>query len=52
MEVEDPRSKYIFDRVQIVLNGTVMPAIEIVARSQKEVDREKLAREVFGQQKI
>lgn len=52
MEVEDPRGKYYFDRVQIAINGTVLPAIEIVARSQREIDREKLAKEIFGVQKM
>jgi len=52
MEIEDPRGAYVFDRVQIVINGTVLPPIEIVAKSLKDVAREKLAREIFGQQKL
>ncbi len=48
VEIEDPRSRFVFDRVQITLAGMVMPPIEIVAKSQKELAREKLAREIFG----
>ena len=48
VEIEDPRGRYIFDRVQITLNGSIVPAIEIIAKSQKEINRAKLAREIFG----
>lgn len=50
IEIEDPRSRYVFDRVQISLNGTLLPAIEIVAKSQKQISREKLSKEIFGNQ--
>lgn len=52
VEIEDPRSRYVFDRAQITLNGEVLPAIEILAKSQKELTRAKLAQEVFGEPKI
>ena len=48
VEVEDPRSRFTFDRAQILLNGTLVPTIEITAKSQKELSREKLAKEIFG----
>lgn len=48
IEVEDPRGNYVFDRAQIVVNNTVLPAIEIVAKSQKEIERTKLAQQIFG----
>jgi hypothetical protein len=48
VEIEDPRGRYVFDRVQVTLNGSVMPAIEIVAKNQKQLAREKLAKELFG----
>jgi len=48
VEIEDPRSRYIFDRVQITLNGSIVPALEIIAKSQKQLSREKLAKEIFG----
>lgn len=50
IEVEDPRGRYAFDRVQITLNSNVLPAIEIIAKNQKRLDREKLAAQVFGTQ--
>lgn len=49
IEVEDPRKRYVFDRAQITLQGIVLPAIEIIAKSQKQVQREELAKQVFGQ---
>jgi len=48
VEIEDPRTRYSFDRVQITLNGSVVPALEIIAKSQKEISREKLEKEIFG----
>ncbi len=52
VEIEDPRSRYTFDRAQITLTGGVLPALEIVAKSQKEINRDKLAREIFGEPKL
>ncbi len=52
VEIEDPRSRYTFDRAQITLTGGVLPALEIVAKSQKEISRDKLAREIFGEPKL
>lgn len=51
IEVEDPRGGFTFDRVQISVTGTVMPAIEIFAKSQKQIDRDRLVREIFGNPK-
>ncbi|MEK7578068.1 MAG: PrgI family protein [Patescibacteria group bacterium] len=48
IEIEDPRGRYTFDRVQVTLNGSVVPALEIIAKSQKQVTREKLAQDIFG----
>ena len=48
VEIEDPRARYVFDRVQITLNGSVVPALEIIAKNQKQVNREKLVKEIFG----
>jgi len=49
VEVEDPRARFLFDRAQITLNGTVMPAIEIVAKSKRDINREELSKQIFGQ---
>jgi len=49
VEIEDPRNRYIFDRAQITLNGSVMPPIEIVAKSKRDIDRETLTKQIFGQ---
>jgi len=48
LEIEDPRLRYTFDRAQITLNGSVVPALEIFAKSQKEITRAKLEKELFG----
>lgn len=50
VEVEDPRDQYVFDRAQFVVNNTVLPPIEIIAKSQKELERAKLAQQIFGNQ--
>lgn len=50
VEVEDPRDRYVFDRTQIVVNNTLIPAIEVIAKSQKELERAKLAQQIFGNQ--
>lgn len=48
VEAEDPRSRYTFDRAQITLNGQVVPGIEIIAKSQKQLVREQLSEQIFG----
>jgi len=52
VEIEDPRGGFTFDKAQISLNGTVAPPIEVTAKSQKQVERDKLAKEIFGNQPI
>lgn len=48
IEAEDPMKRYNFDIAQIVLSGKVYPAIEIIAKGEKEIMREKLSKELFG----
>jgi hypothetical protein len=48
VEIEDPRFRYTFDRAQITLNGSIVPAIEIFAKTEKEITRAKLEKELFG----
>lgn len=48
VEVEDPRLRFTFDRAQITLNGSIVPALEIFAKSEKEITRAKLEKELFG----
>lgn len=50
VEIEDPKNALVFDKVQITLNGAVSPPIEVVSKSQKRVERDRLAREIFGNQ--
>lgn len=48
VEVEDPRALHVFDKAQITLTGSLLPTLEITSRSQKQLNRDKLAREIFG----
>jgi hypothetical protein len=48
IEIEDTRKRYTFDRIQIALNGSLVPLIEIRAKSQKQLERQKLAEQIFG----
>lgn len=47
VEVEDPQQRYAFDRAQISIDNTVLPAFEIHAKTQRQLSRDKLAREIF-----
>ncbi len=48
LEMEDPLKRYVFDVVEITLSGKIVLPIEIVAKGEKEVLREKLTKELFG----
>jgi hypothetical protein len=48
VETEDPRLRFTFDRAQITLNGSIVPALEIFAKTEKEITRAKLEKELFG----
>ena len=52
LEVEDPLKRYIFDVAQITLSGKVFLPIEIIAKGEKEIMREKLTKEIFGNANI
>ncbi len=49
IEVEDPRGRFLFDRVQFTLNGAILPAVEIIAKSKREMERQDLEKKIFGQ---
>lgn len=48
MEVEDPLKRYYFDIAEIALEGKLFPPIEIITKGEKEILREKLNKELFG----
>lgn len=50
LEVEDPQKIYVFDIIEATLTGSVTVPFEILAKSQKDINREKLMKEVFGKQ--
>lgn len=47
-EMEDPQKKYIFDTINLNLTGALTTPIGILAKSERELQREKLMKEVFG----
>lgn len=48
IEAEDPLKRYVFDIAEIILTGKVFLPIEIDAKGEKELMREKLTKEIFG----
>lgn len=52
LEVEDPLKRYVFDVAEITLSGKVFLPIEIIAKGEKELLREKLTKELFGDQLV
>ena len=52
LEVEDPLKRYIFDIAEITLSGKVFLPIEIIAKGERELMREKLSKELFGNASI
>lgn len=50
IEAEDPLKRYVFDIAEINLTGKVFLPIEIDAKGEKELMREKLTKEIFGAQ--
>lgn len=52
LEIEDPLKRYVFDIAQIALSGKIFLPIEIKAKGEKELMREKLTKEIFGNPRI
>ncbi|MBI2617660.1 PrgI family protein [Candidatus Gottesmanbacteria bacterium] len=48
LEMEDPLKRYFFDIAEITLSGNIFPPIEILAKGERELMREKLTKELFG----
>lgn len=48
LEVEDPMKRFVFDIAEIALSGKIFLPIEISAKGEKELMREKLTKEIFG----
>lgn len=48
IEIEDPQKKYVFDTITLTLTGELTTPIELLAKSQRELERERLMKEVFG----
>lgn len=50
LETEDTLKRYVFDIAEITLSGKVCLPIEITAKGEKELMREKLTKQLFGKQ--
>lgn len=48
IEVEDPKNQFQFNRIEVSLDGHVIPPLEISAISARDVNRQKLAQQIFG----
>lgn len=48
LEIEDTLKRFVFDIAEIALSGKVFLPIEIIAKGEKELMREKLTKELFG----
>ena len=48
VEIEDPRGRFTFDRIQITLNGSIVPALEIIAKSQKKLPEQNSKKNYSG----
>lgn len=48
VELEDPQKIYFFDTIELSLTNSVIPPLEAIAKTQKEINRDKLMKEVFG----
>lgn len=48
VDIEDPKGGHVFDRVRVTLNGSLLSPVEVISRTKKELDRAKLAAELFG----
>ncbi len=48
IEVEDLKNVFKFNRIEVVLSGAVLPALEISAISERDIVRAQLAKELFG----
>lgn len=49
VEAEDPKKERVFDRIQISAAGTIMPTLEMFAKSKKQQTRDMLTKQIFGQ---
>jgi hypothetical protein len=52
LEVEDPKRQFTFDQARVILQGNVLPPLEIIAKSQQELERAKLEQAVFGKKDV
>lgn len=48
LELEDPRRQFVFDIIEVEIDGSVLPPLAIYAKSQIDLEREKIKNSLFG----
>lgn len=48
IHLEDPQKTYFFDVIEITLKGELVPSLEISAKTQRDKQKEELAKKLFG----
>lgn len=48
LEIEDPRKRFQFDIIEINLKGEIFLPLEILAKGERELLRERLTKDLFG----
>ena len=52
IEVEDPKKRYRFQRIEVTLSNPVLPPLEISATSERDMQRAQLSAQIFGKNNI
>ncbi|MDP3998367.1 MAG: PrgI family protein [bacterium] len=48
LELEDPRHQFIFDIIEVKMDGNVLPPLVIYARDQADLEKERIRQSLFG----
>jgi len=52
IEVEDPKRRFQFDIIEVTLRGDIFSPLEILAKGERELTRERLTKDLFGTQEF
>ena len=48
LELEDPRHEFVFDIIEMKVDGSVLPPLAFYARGQADLEKEKIHQSLFG----
>lgn len=48
LELEDPRHEFVFDIIEVKVDGSVLPPLVISAKGQEYLEKEQIRRSLFG----